>query len=358
MPSVTPPEIEPLANALRRVESGAALWSRVLHDKRLALLTGHGTLGIVLSPAAGPPKAESYRLELTDGDQLLRVDIGHYEHPALAMAAQPSASEALQRLASQALFSVPLALLDQIGLGRWRPLSLMPRATATATAAAAAASGGVPDASMSAWLAVHREGSCLCLLRFGGDTATLCEALLVRTRALQADRSQADGWRVPSQIVLHRRPYAVALLGTLAIGDVLLMHAIPSGKSGWPVRLRWGATAGRCLEARASLRGNQVHIEETPTLSDDEASGHEADADSLPCETLGELDIPVRFEIETLAMTLSDLAAVGPGYVIELTTPVAAATIRLVACGQTIGHAELVAVGGQLGARITRMVER
>lgn len=349
MPSVTPPEIEPLANALRQVESGAAEWSRLLHDKRLAQLIGASNPGMVLSPAAAPPKAESYRLELTDGDKLLRVDIGHYEHPALAMAAQPCASEALQRLASQALFRVPLALLDQTGLGRWRPVSLVPR---SATAA------GSADELMSAWVAVHREGSCLYLLRFGGDTAALCEALLVRTRALQADRSQADGWMVPSQIVLHRRPYAVELLGTLAIGDVLLMHAIPNGKSGWPVRMRWGAAAGRCFEARASLRGNQVHIEETPTMSDDEPSGHEADADSLPCETLGELDIPVRFEIETLAMTLSDLAAIGPGYVIELTVPVASATIRLVACGQTIGHAELVAVGGQLGARITRMVER
>ena len=74
--------------------------------------------------------------------------------------------------------------------------------------------------------------------------------------------------------------------------------------------------------------------------------------------SINDLTIHVRFEIETVAMALSDIVSIKPGYVIELNTPIAGAAIRLVACGEIVGHAELVAVGGQLGARITYMVDR
>jgi type III secretion protein Q len=57
-------------------------------------------------------------------------------------------------------------------------------------------------------------------------------------------------------------------------------------------------------------------------------------------------------------IALSELAAIEPGYVVQLATPVAQARLRLVACGQVIGHAEMVAVGDHLGARIIRMVAR
>ena len=79
--------------------------------------------------------------------------------------------------------------------------------------------------------------------------------------------------------------------------------------------------------------------------------GTEADA-------IGELELPVRFEIETVSVPLAELEAIEPGYVIELAVPAAEARLRLVSCGQVIGHAELVAVGTRLGARITRMVAR
>jgi len=63
----------------------------------------------------------------------------------------------------------------------------------------------------------------------------------------------------------------------------------------------------------------------------------------------------VQFEIDTLALPLSQVAALRRGYVIELDTPVTDARIKLVAHGQTIGHGELVSVGEHLGIRITGM---
>jgi type III secretion protein Q len=92
-------------------------------------------------------------------------------------------------------------------------------------------------------------------------------------------------------------------------------------------------------------------------MSDTLDSPDEGSSDE-PIDTLRELDIPVRFEIETIAVPLAELEAIEPGYVIELATPVDSAAIRLTAYGQTIGHAQLVAVGDRLGARITRMVTR
>jgi type III secretion protein Q len=73
---------------------------------------------------------------------------------------------------------------------------------------------------------------------------------------------------------------------------------------------------------------------------------------------IGELELPVQFEIDTVALPLAQLSTLGPGYVLELPVPVADAQLRLVAHGQTIGYGELVTVGEHLGIRIIRMAHR
>ncbi len=344
-----PPPIAPLARALLAIDSPLASWSRVLHDARFGRLLAQHGLDVVLSPAAAPAGDERYAVELTDGDSSLRVEIADCDHPALAMAARLPACEGTQRLAATALCAVPLRLLHALGLGRWAPTGLT-RIEPCAPRP--------PGEALSDWVALRRDGRCLCRVRFGGTTAPLRRALEALTHTQPAHDAHRRGWRMPGRIVLHQRGYALALMDTLAVGDVLLMQPIPAAKTGLPVRARWGAATGRCLEAKASLRGSQMQIQDTPELSADENLNDEAGAEYRPPESLDELTVPVRFEIETVAMALRDLASIGPGYVIELTTPITAATIRLVACGQVVGHAELVAVGGQLGARITHMVER
>ena len=89
------------------------------------------------------------------------------------------------------------------------------------------------------------------------------------------------------------------------------------------------------------------------------------DQDTLPpaatastADSLGELELPLRFEIETVSIALADLEAIEPGYVIEFDTPVSQARLRLVSCGLVIGEADLIAVGNRLGARITHLVPR
>lgn len=88
---------------------------------------------------------------------------------------------------------------------------------------------------------------------------------------------------------------------------------------------------------------------------DDDALALEPRADA---GALDELELPVHFELETVSIPLAELEAVEPGYVIEFGTPAAQARLRLVSCGVVIGEADLVAVGGRLGACITHLVPR
>ncbi len=73
---------------------------------------------------------------------------------------------------------------------------------------------------------------------------------------------------------------------------------------------------------------------------------------------VGELELPVQFEIDTVSLPIEQLSVLEPGYVIELPVAVADAQLRLVVHAQTVGYGELVAVGEHLGVRIIRMAHR
>lgn len=350
--TAVPPRFESVALALPRIDSEAVHWSQVLHDARFGRLLVQHCPGIGLSPATALPTdtdTESYVVRLTDGDSTLRVEIRGCDHPALAMAAGRPDCQGTQRLAATVLCSVPLELLHTLGLGNWVPTGLTRINARTA----------IPVNELaSAWVAVRRNGRCLCLLRFVCTTALLRRGLEALVDAQPSCDAHLHSWAVPSRIVLHQHSYSVDLISTLALGDVLLMQPIPDPENGLAVHVQWGSAAGRYLQAKAILKASQMQIQTTPDLSADENLQDIAGTEHRLADSIDELTIPVRFEIETVAMTLSDIASIQPGYVIELSTPIATAAIRLVTCGQVVGHAELVAVGGQLGARITHMVER
>ena len=94
-------------------------------------------------------------------------------------------------------------------------------------------------------------------------------------------------------------------------------------------------------------------------MIDEDGNDHEvAIADEAPASPPQDLEVPVRFEVDTVALSLAQLESMAHGYVIELAAPLASAPLRLVACGRVIGTAELVAVGDRLGARITHLAAR
>ncbi|WP_114810509.1 type III secretion system cytoplasmic ring protein SctQ [Paraburkholderia kururiensis] len=230
------------------------------------------------------------------------------------------------------------------------------------------------------------------------------ESANVSLDAHAALRARLGELRVPGRLVLGARRLSIETLRALAPGDVLLRAFAPSlapllagaaraarnvatadgarPASGQmpaaqpafadPTRpsdphtagaalatAAWGTPGLIRLHAPAQFDGHTLVITKEPTMSDelDPVRADDALADDQaqnPIE-IGELDLPVQFEVDTVALPLSQLCALRPGYVLELPTPVADAQLKLVTHGQTIGYGELVTVGEHLGIRILRM---
>jgi type III secretion protein Q len=174
--------------------------------------------------------------------------------------------------------------------------------------------------------------------------------------------------RIPGRIVLGAKRLPIETLRALAPGDVLLralastlaplvagaaQHAAASAIAAW------GTPGLTRLHAPVTIDKHTLLIANEPTMNDkisppDPGDSLAPDQQDSPID-IGELDLPVQFEVDTVALPLSQLYALRPGYVLELSTPVAEAQLKLVAHGQTIGYGELVTVGEHLGIRILRM---
>ncbi|MFL9984763.1 type III secretion system cytoplasmic ring protein SctQ [Paraburkholderia sediminicola] len=181
---------------------------------------------------------------------------------------------------------------------------------------------------------------------------------------------------VPGSLILGVKRLPVDTLHALEPGDVLLRAAFPSldatlldassAPSSPHARPRavaaWGTPGLTRVCAAVEIDGQSLVIVKEPNMSEelDPASADAGLAIDDPADPIriGELELPVQFEIDTVALPLAQLSALGPGYVLELPVPVADAQLRLVAHGQTIGYGELVTVGEHLGIRIIRMAHR
>jgi type III secretion protein Q len=185
-------------------------------------------------------------------------------------------------------------------------------------------------------------------------------------RQLRAHRlpftQRVSGIRVPGYLIVGDKKLRIGTLNRLRSGDVILRALAPSlrgldGASG-PVadlELRWGPPGMHQFVARATLDGKQLVINRDPDMT------YRNDRSDLPAmepdvgTSIDELDLPVRFEIETVTLPLVQLSALRAGYVLELPGTLRDARVRLVSYGQLIGVGELVSVGEQLGVRVIEM---
>ncbi|SEK24632.1 type III secretion protein Q [Roseateles sp. YR242] len=154
-------------------------------------------------------------------------------------------------------------------------------------------------------------------------------------------------------IRLFTRALSPQVLRTLRPGDAVLA----SGQSAW---LRCGV--GHVLQARLHLDPQEftVHLAESPMSTDDPADldpnegAHGIEAPPA-AGSLESLQLPVAFELSTARVSLAELASMQPGYAVELDVPLQEAEVRLVCHGRTLGLGQLIAIGDQLGVRITRL---
>ncbi len=197
-------------------------------------------------------------------------------------------------------------------------------------------------------------------LQGGGMPVALLDAdvaVLERIAALMtqvgADLSPLAALPLRPVVRLFTRALPLTVLRSLQPGDAVLADA--SGP--W---LRCGI--GRVLQARLFIDPQEftVHVAEAPILAEDPPSAQPEDGvhglETPPVVgTLETLELPVAFELDTARVSLAELASMQPGYAVELAVPLAQAQVRLVCQGRTLGQGQLIAIGDQLGVRITRL---
>ena len=162
-------------------------------------------------------------------------------------------------------------------------------------------------------------------------------------------------WRVATGLCLGTKRWKTSLLNTLEVGDVLICKENATIDS-MDAQIYCGASFARHWVG--NVRINQQEMTMTSQIEVQDAD-FEGNAEALGPEltaNVAELDVPVRFELDSAALSLSQLASLRPGYVIELSIPIDQADIRLVSCGQLIGRGKLVVVGDCLGVQLEHLV--
>jgi type III secretion protein Q len=168
-------------------------------------------------------------------------------------------------------------------------------------------------------------------------------------RAVPADLAPLRGLRLPARLRLFSRELALADLRSLAAGDVLACARKPADGR-LPCQLSIGLGTFMQATADTDLDDATATLAEAPTLAHDTVDDAPLDAASI-----GALNVPVSFEIDSARVSLDELASFDAGSVITLAAPVRDAAVRLVCFGQVVGTGRLVAVGDCLGVRIERM---
>jgi len=332
--------VTPIAAHLKTVNEVSADASRLMFDKRLmALWRGLSSPErLSLAPAKGPGKSRLYQLNVECQAGEFSVAFQPADEGLAAMVAAEDLSDSLRALAVEAVFGETAERLGAAIPGV-RIVSFKPMSPA--------------DAPRAGWCLVSRNDKEFARVALIQLAPPVYQALQGTARyGRTAHAAWRTSMRLGGSVTVARRPLAIAVLRTLKKGDVVVLPHEGTGLEGARATLRLGPSGGRRPTAVGSIQGNSLVIEGGIEMLDDEQEPIDGgDADSL-----GELELPVRFEIETVSVPLAQLEAIAPGYVVELGMPATDAKLRLVSCGQVIGHAELVNVGGRLGARITRMV--
>lgn len=319
---MTTSAIEPLSGRLPTMTHGAARLSRLAFDvgfQRWAQTTlGLSDLGISTRDAHAH---WLLRLETNHGAAELAIDAAGWMPLELALAIDEPATAA----------AVATALL-QPWADRLSP-ALGEPAIAQARRIEPARGHDAATLSANGWLVGWRSADSRLLDRLedlgrAPTDLSVLAALPLRPRLRLMTR------RWPSQV-----------LRTLARGDVVLI-----GEPAASLR----AGVGCVLSVAVSIHPKEftVQVADHPQMTDD-ATNVETDMAAAP--TLDELQLPIVFELDTARISLGALANMRPGYAVELDVPLREAPVRLVCHGQTLGQGQLVAIGDQLGVRITRL---
>ena len=348
--------IQPLRARVASLAAPLARLTRCLFERRGAALAAG--LGIAITPLPAPPGVATLKspasllLHSAHGDLSCVIDLSG--HPALECAALAPSGRWRASLAD-ALLQPWLALLHQHGLPALSVSALLPLKD----------SGDAMDQALAAGLALrlrHEDED------EDEDDDTIVVVTDIDTGLVAAlEAAPRPPARLPDWLgalplaggaVLGARRCRAQVLSSLREGDVLLgwRAGLASGLGDLSdITLRWGAPQGLHYRADADVVDGAIILASSPTLILDSSNMDHTTNAAAPTD-LGALELPVTLEIVTLAMPLQQIGMMQPGQVLELPLSLADARVRMVACGQTLGHGTLVVVGEQLGFQISAMV--
>ncbi|OXI17852.1 type III secretion system cytoplasmic ring protein SctQ [Burkholderia sp. AU15512] len=374
--SITPGDAPCAPLVLPPLDPARAHASRRLFDARLPVFL-HDTLGVrdfrcgfaVDTPDHADPAVAELRIDTPAGPVSAHLLLDLERYPALSVCAWSEAQAAdrrtspeltLRNAVANVLCAPLLGCLDTLGL--------------TGAQVVAVRRGAWPaprphsvTVALSLTLRDRRHDA---LVQLPGRCIEWLDACLARTaRAGWLDASL----RVPGSLVLGVKALSIDTLQSLRGGDILLRVFDPSLDAAWlhgagaradpaphPVAFAtWGSAglahgrAAVAVQTRTITLLKEPVMTETTVLNTPDAGLDAPDAEQAV--EVGELELPVQFVADTVALTIDEVSSLAPGYVIELPTAIADLTLKLVAHGQVIGYGELVGIGEHVGIRILRM---
>jgi len=325
--------IRPLDLALPSVLPSVARAARIGFDRRFAPWVA-SLWPVAASVGPARPRTDRLSVDLVCAHGSADIAVDPEQWPALQMAADLG-DAALARSVVEALLS-PLAQAAGRALPGIQVRSVRRYAAEVVT-------GIAPTVAMT-------EGA-VSLVRV--DTS-LAEHLGAQLRGAAAtDLRPLERLSLPARLQWFERPISCARLQAIAAGDIVLFGAARRAAERWRAKLLFGLGVTMQADAEIDLASSHAHIASRPRLADEAALA--VTSPGIDIADLADMQVPVSFEVDSARVTLAELAALGPGSVIELATPLAEATVRLLCQGQIVGVGQLVAVGDQLGVRIERM---
>ena len=329
----------PLAGLLPSLTAGAARASRLGFDARLApwLRQTLQRPEVDIVAHAQAIAGHDLAFECRHGRFTLCVDTGAATalSMALALPNRPSAC------AVAALLLQPLT----DAMAPWLPGLRL----ACVTPATAPAQQAIATVSTPAGLAALVD----C------DDGLLAHLAARMPPALTGVLPEFETLRLSGRIRLMTRRWAASVLASLNVGDVALLQAGEDAAEPCPFPVSFGIGTAWRATVSLDMQEQTVHIADIPELSDDDFEDDTGDHAALPDapapRALDDLQLPVSFELDTARISLAELGAMQPGHALALNAPLSQAVVRLVCQGQTVGTGQLVAIGDQLGVRITAM---
>ncbi|MCA8023431.1 type III secretion system cytoplasmic ring protein SctQ [Burkholderia metallica] len=371
--SITPGGTSFVPLALPPLEAASAHASRRLFDARLPVFL-HETLGLrdfhcdfaTATPTYSDPAIAELRMDARAGpvSAHLLLDLEHY--PALSICAWPESQAAarctnpeltLRNAVANVLCGPLLNCLDTVGL--------------TGAQVVAVRRGAWPaphphsvSVALSFTLRARRYDL---LMQLPDRCIEWLDACLARTaRDNQLDASLY----MPGYLVLGEKALSVDALQSLRSGDILLRAINPLLDAAWlqsantrtdavshPVAVATWGTAGLVqVRAMIAVQTQTITLLREPVMTETTILDvPEPGLDAERAVEVGELELPVQFIADTVALTIDEVSSLAPGYVIELPTKIADLTLKLVVHGQVIGYGELVGIGEHVGIRIRHM---